>query len=103
VNLILKLSQFCQNSAADSFFIRVREATLSRGRTMRFVDHVCRRCTRRMQQVANIDANGSTPGLAAFLCVGCGSTDSVLVHPINGRRELERHAHAQGDLVLPLN
>jgi hypothetical protein len=38
-----------------------------------------------MQQVANIDANGSTPGLVAFLCVWCGSTDSVLIHPINGR------------------
>jgi hypothetical protein len=35
-----------------------------------------------MQQVANIDANGSTPGLVAFLCVWCGSTDSVLIHPI---------------------
>jgi hypothetical protein len=55
-----------------------------------------------MQQVANIDVNGSTPGLAAFLCVGCGLTDSVLVHPINGRREGEHHARAHGDLVLPL-
>ena len=68
---------------------------------MRLVNYVCRRCTRQMQQVANIDANGSTPGLVAFLCVGCGSTDSVLVHPINGRREVEHHAHAHSDVVLP--
>jgi hypothetical protein len=53
-----------------------------------------------MQQVANIDSNGSTPGLAAFLCVGCGLTDSVLVH-LKGR-EVEHHARAQEDLVLPL-
>jgi hypothetical protein len=69
---------------------------------MRFVNHVCRRCWGRMQQVANIDANGSTPGLAAFLCVGCGSTDSVLVYPANGRREVEHHAHTHTDVVLPL-
>ena len=69
---------------------------------MRFVNHVCRRCSRRMQQVANIDANGSTPGLVAFLCVWCGSTNSVLIHPINGRREVEHHAHTYGDVVLPL-
>ena len=69
---------------------------------MRFVNYVCRRCSRRMQQVANIDANGSTPGLVAFLCVWCGSTDSVLIYPINGRREVEHHAHTYGDVVLPL-
>jgi hypothetical protein len=25
-----------------------------------------------------------------------------LIHPINGRREVEHHAHTYGDVVLPL-
>ena len=82
--------------------LRVHEATLSSGRTMRFVNHVCRRCSRRMQEVANIDTNGSTPGLVAFLCVGCGSTHSVLVHPINGRRGASRSSTQNTVEVVPL-
>jgi hypothetical protein len=52
-------------------FLRVHETALPRGQdTMRFVNHVCRRCSRRMQQVANIDANGSTPGLWRLCVLG---------------------------------
>ena len=55
---------------------------------MRFVNqNLCRRCTRRMQEIANIEPIGSTPGLVAFLCVECGSTDSILVYPVNRGRE----------------
>jgi hypothetical protein len=70
---------------------------------MRFVNqNLCRQCTRRMQQVATIEPIGSTPGLVAFLCVDCGSTDSVLVYPVNRGREVDHRVHANRDVVLQL-
>ena len=69
---------------------------------MRFVNqNVCRRCTRRMQEVASIEPIGRAPGLVAFRCVECGSTDSILIYPVNGPREEEHHVHANRDVVLP--
>ena len=41
----------------------------------------CKKCGRTMGVVADIAAVGNDPGLRAFLCDGCGATDSVLVYP----------------------
>jgi hypothetical protein len=51
--------------------------------------HACRRCARPMQEVASIKPIGSAPGLLAFICVRCGSSDNVLVQPISRGREVE--------------
>ena len=42
-----------------------------------------------MREVACIEPNGRSPGLVAFLCVECRSTDSILVYPVSGSREVE--------------
>jgi hypothetical protein len=34
-----------------------------------------------MQTVAVIAPMGRSPGLVAFLCEGCGETDSTLIYP----------------------
>ncbi|MGA6964346.1 MAG: hypothetical protein WBZ51_12075 [Xanthobacteraceae bacterium] len=63
---------------------------------MRFVNqHACRQCTRRMQEVANIEPIGSTPGLVAFLCVDCGLTDSILVYSVNRGGKVNHKQHAE--------
>jgi hypothetical protein len=60
---------------------------------MRFDNRsICRRCARGMREVVSIEPNGCTPGLVAFLCAGCGSTASILVHPVSRRREMN-HMH----------
>ena len=41
----------------------------------------CKKCGRMMGVVADIAPGGNDPGLRAFLCDGCGATDSVLVYP----------------------
>ena len=51
--------------------------------------HVCRRCARHMQEVASIKPVGTAPGLVAFMCIRCGSSDSILVYPVNRGREVE--------------
>ena len=40
----------------------------------------CKRCGRTMQEVADITPNEGTPGLRAFICSDCGTTDSILIH-----------------------
>ena len=52
-----------------------------------------------MQQVVTIEPIGSTPDLVAFLCVDCGSTDSVLVYLVNRGREVDHRVHANRDVV----
>jgi hypothetical protein len=44
------------------------------------VDPVCRNCGIHMQSVAEIIPMGTSPGLRAFMCERCGSTDSTLVY-----------------------
>jgi hypothetical protein len=63
---------------------------------MRFRNqNVCRRCARAMQEVAAIEPIGCNPGLVAFVCAECGSTDSILVHPVNQAREVDRKQREQ--------
>jgi len=38
---------------------------------------------REMRQVADITPFGGSPGLIAFLCTYCGSSNSILVHAKN--------------------
>ena len=58
---------------------------------------ICRRCARPMKEVASIEPFGITPGLIAFLCIECGTTDSILVDPVsrggqpNPRQPQEQH------------
>src|SRR5215813_5439331 len=40
----------------------------------------CKRCRHSMSRVAEIAPFGGGPGLVAFMCTDCGTTDSVLVH-----------------------
>jgi hypothetical protein len=40
----------------------------------------CKRCRDPMSRVAEIAPFGGGPGLVAFMCTDCGTTDSVLVH-----------------------
>jgi hypothetical protein len=40
----------------------------------------CKRCRHPMSRVAEIAPFGGGPGLVAFMCTNCGTTDSVLVH-----------------------
>ena len=40
----------------------------------------CKRCRHPMSRVAEIGPFGGGPGLVAFMCTDCGTTDSVLVH-----------------------
>jgi hypothetical protein len=42
---------------------------------------VCKRCNRGMGAVATIDPMGTHPGLVAFACARCGSTNSTLIYP----------------------
>jgi uncharacterized Zn finger protein len=46
----------------------------------------CRRCGASMETVAEIAPFGNEPGLVAFLCSDCGTTDSVLVDAGRDRR-----------------
>jgi hypothetical protein len=39
---------------------------------------VCRMCGQRMVTVADFEPFNGSPGLRAFLCEGCGATDSIL-------------------------
>jgi hypothetical protein len=48
-----------------------------------------------MQEVATIEPFGCNPGLVAFLCAECGSTNSILVHPLNQVREVDRKQQEQ--------
>ena len=54
---------------------------------------VCRRCVRPMQEVASIQPFGINPGLIAFLCIECGTTDSILVYPMTGSRREAGYTH----------
>jgi hypothetical protein len=57
---------------------------------MRFENRsICQRCMRAMRAVVSIEPNGSTPGLVAFLCAGCGATASLLIYLLTTRREVE--------------
>jgi len=48
--------------------------------TMKLANQVaCRKCGRAMRTVAEIAPFGSGPGLVAFLCMECGTADSVLL------------------------
>jgi hypothetical protein len=40
----------------------------------------CKRCRYPMPRVAEIAPFGRGPGLVAFMCTDCGTTDSVLFH-----------------------
>jgi hypothetical protein len=52
-----------------------------------------------MREVARIEPNGRSPGLVAFLCAECGSTDSILVYPVSGSREVE-HTHRREQVEI---
>jgi hypothetical protein len=43
----------------------------------------CKRCARPMSSVAEIAPLGGGPGLIAFMCTGCGATDSVLTYAMS--------------------
>src|SRR5258708_900167 len=59
----------------------VNDGPTSRGRTMNVVaQRACKRCRHPMSRVAEIAPFGGGPGLVAFMCTNCGTTDSVLVH-----------------------
>jgi ribosomal protein L44E len=63
--------------------------------TMQFVNQAqCRQCGQGMERVAVNAPFGSEPGLVAFLCPECGSTASMLVHPVNTTREVD-HGHRE--------
>jgi hypothetical protein len=47
---------------------------------------VCNRCGRAMSSVAEIAPFASSPGLVAFVCIGCGAADSVLFRAGGERR-----------------
>jgi hypothetical protein len=42
---------------------------------------LCRRCGREMQRVADVLPFGGSPGLIAFFCTECGTSESTLVYP----------------------
>ena len=46
----------------------------------------CKRCRHPMSRVAEIAPFGGGPGLVAFMCTDCGTTDSVLVHESHAAR-----------------
>ena len=49
-------------------------------RVMLLSNPACKRCSRTMQEVADIAPHGAEPGLRAFICNDCGATDSVLIY-----------------------
>jgi hypothetical protein len=53
-----------------------------------------------MQEVANIEPIGSTPGLVAFLCVDCGLTDSILVYSVNRGGKVNHKQAVEGRTML---
>jgi hypothetical protein len=44
---------------------------------------VCQRCGRGMQPVAEIASAAAGPGLVAFFCIDCGTTESTLAYPVS--------------------
>jgi hypothetical protein len=50
----------------------------------------CKRCGRPMSSVAEIAPFGGGPGLVAFMCTDCGTTDSVLVHQARKWQDVAR-------------
>jgi hypothetical protein len=42
---------------------------------------ICKRCGRAMRSVAEIAPVNGHPGLLAFACGGCGTTQSVMLDP----------------------
>jgi hypothetical protein len=57
----------------------------------------CTCCGHTMQAVAEITPFGSGPGLVAFLCNECGTTDSALVYPRTGARQVEPGFRPEGE------
>jgi hypothetical protein len=49
------------------------------------VQRACKRCRHPMSRVAEIAPFGGGPGLVAFMCTNCSTTDSVLVQPHTAR------------------
>ena len=56
---------------------------------------ICRQCKREMQPIVTIEPTCSGPGLVAFQCADCGTTDSVLVYPMNRIRGAEIKQRAE--------
>jgi hypothetical protein len=50
----------------------------------------CKRCGRPMLGVAEIAPFGGDPGLVAFMCIDCGTTDSILVHQAHKSQQAAR-------------
>ena len=59
----------------------------------------CRRCGWAMEVVAEIAPFGDSPGLAAYLCLECGSVESMLIPAavVNGNHPMTESA----PVVLP--
>jgi hypothetical protein len=47
----------------------------------------CKHCRRRMASVTEIAPIGRDPGLIVLVCTGCGTADSVLVHPLQNPKK----------------
>jgi hypothetical protein len=62
----------------------------------------CKRCSRTMQEVANIPPRGAEPGLRAFICSNCGAADSVLVHSGSPVRLQKGRYEAEGDVCAKI-
>jgi hypothetical protein len=63
----------------------------------------CKRCGHAMPSVAEIAPFGGGPGLVAFMCTDCNTTDSILVHQAHRsheatRRPVGEHAAAMSNL-----
>jgi hypothetical protein len=53
----------------------------------------CKRCRRLMTSVAEIAPIGNDFGLVVLICAGCGTADSVFIHP---KRKEPRPVAASG-------
>jgi len=54
-----------------------------------------------MQTVAEIAPFGRGPGLLAFVCGACGTTDSALIYTVNRAWQLDHEQHANTDVGAP--
>jgi hypothetical protein len=69
-------------------------APASRAQEMNLANQaVCKQCRQGMEMVANIAPIGAEPGLVAFLCTDCGATESALIYPVNGTRQVDHEQH----------